>query len=657
MSVQSDAKSAEAIDQSIIKEHINYLNSMHDTPAIRLDAEFYQVDDIDGATEGVTGSGNLNYLVLQSQQTNESSLLNNPFDVMKGGDITGSDVPGGTFTNGDASTRGFGNSQDDDNGMSMAGHADDIFSVGGLGNTGSDIPAMGAGIGAGVSTLKARGFTGGGDFNYENDIDITNPPSPPEEPPEEPPVEPPEEPPVNDDVDLTVDIDTPVLDVDLDTVLDPIEDILGDVDIDVDTIIDNILPGDHGLLPDIGASADAVLGGTTLIGTDLSEITGPLDPVISGATNLLDDVIGGVESLLPSALVEPVTSIVNSVLDLTGLGGNPDGDTDLLLNLGAVIPGFNTLETTLDVPLNPVETLLGDIDITVDADALVEDLGDHLFSVANDIHDFDIAGVVNTVIGEGGILQDADGILPQLTVGLDVATDILPDLSENLATDDVLNDAADFAADVLANADVVFPIEDLIGNEPLGSDVLGGLLDSIPGGDDATAPDSDTDLSLDTNVELLGLEAPDLDADVPLDIIESLIGDIDVDIDVNSLTEPESVTDILDGALAGDIDGVLDGLGTDIGLDVNLDLLGGDVIDTVIPDLGDVSGDVAGAGSGTAVEGLGEAVGSLLGGPIVPDVLPDPVGTLTEGLGSVIDTTPVLGGLGGMLGGGGGLFG
>ena len=75
----------------------------------------------------------------------------------------------------------------------------------------------------------------------------------------------------------------------------------------------------------------------------------------------------------------------------------------------------------------------------------------------------------------------------------------------------------------------------------------------------------------------------------------------------------------------------------------------------VLPDnLGDVISD----GGGDALGGLSDAVGSLLGSPQIPDVLPEPVGTITEGLGSVIDTTPVLGGLGGLFQAhGGGLFG
>lgn len=349
-----------------------------------------------------------------------------------------------------------------------------------------------------------------------------------------------------------------------------------------------------------------MLDGTTLLGIDLEDILDPLDPLVSGVTNLLDDVIGGVEELLPQTLIQPITDILNTVVDLTGLNGGT-GDTDLLLNLGAVIPGFTMLDTALDVPLNPVEMLLGDIDITVDAQALLEDLGEHTFSIIDDLHALNIEGIVDTVIGDEGVLQNIGGIVPELGLGLD---DVLP------------------------------------GEDILGSDIVTGLLDNLSGGD--TTPITDTDLTIDTGLEVVGL-------DIPLDPLEALLGDIDVDLDVVAMTNPESVVDILQDALAGDIDGIIDDLDTGLGLDTHLDLLtGGDIDLDIFPDnLGDIS-----SGAGAVGGGLSEAVGSLLGSPQVPDVLPEPVGTITQGLGHVVDTTPVLGGLGGLLHhGGGGLFG
>lgn len=648
MANQGNSKSADTI---IDKDQLNYLNSMHDAPAVRLDAEFYQADDIDGDADGLSGSGNLNYLVLQSQQTHDASALNNPFQIMDGNHLFNGHMMGAGPSAGNMDSPGYGNFSDDDNNESLAGNGGD-FNLGEGSNTGQDISNLGTGLGiAGASALKARSFNEGDNYSEDTKISIVNypphKPEPPKEPPEDPPNPP--DPPKNDDYDLVVDVNTPILDIDLDVILDPIENIVGDIDIDIDAIIDNILPGDHGLLPDISASVDAVLDGTTLLGLDLEEVLDPLDPLVSGVTNLLDDVIGSVEDLLPNTLIQPVTDILNTVVDLTGLNGG-NGDTDLLLNLGAVIPGFTVLDTSLDVPLNPLELLLGDIDITIDAQTLVEDLGEHTFAIIDDLHALDVEGVIGTVISDDGILQNIDGIIPQLDLGLDIATDIFPDFDAALASNDILGYVTDLISDITADLDDTLPAGDI-----LGSDVVTGLLDNLLAGDPVPVPGSDTDLTIDTGLDVVGLDIPDINLDIPLDPLESILGDIDIGLDLVSLTDPESVTDILHDALAGDIDGIIDDLNTGVGLDTHLDLLEGNDIDLdIFPDnLGDIASDV-----GAVTEGLSDAVGSLLGSPQIPDVLPDPVGTITEGLGHVVDTTPVLGGLGGLLHhGGGGLFG
>ena len=54
-----------------------------DPGAVKLDADFYHVDDIHGVTEGLTGSGNLNYLVLQARQTDEARALFNHLLAMR----------------------------------------------------------------------------------------------------------------------------------------------------------------------------------------------------------------------------------------------------------------------------------------------------------------------------------------------------------------------------------------------------------------------------------------------------------------------------------------------------------------------------------------------------------------------------------------------
>ena len=452
-------------------------------------------------------------------------------------------------------------------------------------------------------------------------------------------------------------MDTPVLDVGLDVVLDPIEAIIGDIDIDIDAIVDSLLPGEHGLLPDVSTSVDAILGGTTLLGMDLDDVLSPLDPVTGNVTNILDGLIEDVSGLLPETLVQPITDIINTVLDLDDILGGGNGDTDLLVNVGAVIPGFTLLDTGLDIPLDPVEMFLGDIDITLDANALVEDLGTQAFSLIEDIGALDFEGVVQDLIGEDGLLQNADGLIPGLDLGIDIAGDILPEITETISSGDILDDLTGAVESVLGGVGEVLPV----GGDVLGSDLVDGMLGGLMGGGDPQ-PEGDTDLTLGSEIDVLGIEVPDIDIDIPLDPVEALVGDIDIDIDAIVLVD--GVEEIINDISNGDIEGIVDSVQDGLGIDTHLDLLGDNDLSLDIGVTDTVGGILDGAlggeplADGSLTEGLGDVVDGLLGVPSVPDVLPDPVGTITEGLGSVIDTTPVLGGLfGGSGNHGGGLFG
>ena len=59
-------------------------------PAGKLDADNYMVEDLDGITQNLSGSGNLNYLMLQARQ-NDLALGtdNNPALLRQGGDELG----------------------------------------------------------------------------------------------------------------------------------------------------------------------------------------------------------------------------------------------------------------------------------------------------------------------------------------------------------------------------------------------------------------------------------------------------------------------------------------------------------------------------------------------------------------------------------------
>lgn len=794
-------------DSGLTQEQIDYLTIMNDVPVARLNADMYAAEDIDGATEGLTGSGNLNYLVLQSSQTNEARQVNDPFAT----DTDGSDLGGvsGAGAGGIAALAGS------DGGDLLSRAVDGDGSMGDLDagpvmfdGQGTDAGGIGGGGGGGIAPISALSYNSATSNTlnqlYEGDEfnEVNNPPGGPGTPggpgrpgdpggngsgnngndgnsgndgrdggpgPAGPPGPGPEDlpGPDGDDVDLTLDLDTGILDSDYDINLDLIEEILGDLDIDIDGVINDILNG--GILGGSGLGIDLDHLGNGLLDLDSDNLIGTTVTELENLTNQLVD-------MLPDEITGLLTNPLGSVADL--LGFNADGDTDLVVNLVPNLPvDIAMLDTLgLHVPLDPVEEILGDIDINIDtvlADLLngniLEDTdllltafhnqndiltlaSDDVLAPALDLLDGVTGGMLDSVLngpGDGdtdlsvGILSDlgffgggtsdihvpldavetligdidididnllsletildADGLtngdLPGLESTIDVATDILPGFETDIALDDLSGSVEDLLGGLeglAGDVDVADTLAALQENLQDGLAMDGALLDDFltdvadaPGGDiftditgdvvaqagddigdavealfgdsgDIAAPledilgdigggggeePGDEDLTLDTGFSVLGIDMDDVDLDVPLDPVEALVGDIDVDIDAAAIIEEAAEGDILDAvgaalAVEADIDLVEDitdlesiGLFADIG---DADEHDDEGLDWPEASITDVVDDVTG--------------GLLSGGGEILD-LPDPVGVLTDGLGGVIDDTPLSTGGGGLLGG------
>jgi hypothetical protein len=440
-----------------------------------------------------------------------------------------------------------------------------------------------------------------------------------------------------------------VLDGVTDAVFDPIEDLAGDVDILADLGLDLF-------------NADTSAGDTDLtLGLDLD----------FADTDLLD--LGMLDGL-------PVGDLVNNgLLDIAGgdLGVNLDlvenilGDIDLDLGIATDLLG----DTADDI----ADSLMGGSG----EDTLATGVGDLLGDTGSDLVDGNLAGIL-----DGDVLDNlpVDDLLGQITDVLD------GDVLGNLPGSDILDGGI---ADILGGQILQdLPLGDIAdnglvdifdGNIPggvPGGDILGGIADALDGGitdipggllgDSGDAPDVQTDIDL----GLLGNDFPDIQEDALLDVIEPATGDIDLDLgagldllgdnETDNNTGDSDLSTDLDIDIAGielpDIDFIdvpldpLENVLGDIDLDINgainllnanasdggvADLPGGnapgeDVIgwtENILPDAGDISG------------GLGDALGS---------VLPDPVGGIAEGLGSLLggnDHQPHHGGLfGGLFG-------
>ncbi|MBI1363747.1 MAG: hypothetical protein GC134_07150 [Proteobacteria bacterium] len=371
--------------------------------------------------------------------------------------------------------------------------------------------------------------------------------------------------PTDGDTDLGLNLGVGDLSVAENVLLDPVEALVGDIDIGVNLDLNS---GDLGLDNLVTIDSDnALIDG---VGDVAENALGAVDGVVGGVTDGLADGVGDLleGGLTPDTVVAAVDDVVGGVVDGLGglLGGGAEGDTDLGLNLGG---------EALDIPLDPVEALVGDVDIGVNLDLSDGDLGlDNLVNIDSD----------NALIdGVGNVAEDA---LSSVDGAVDTVTDTVGDvLSGDVNPDEVLAAAGDAVGDV--------------------TDTLtGGVTDLLGVGGGS---DGDTDLGLN-----LGGEA----IDIPLDPVEALVGDVDVgvnldlsdgDLGLDNLVSIDSDNALIDGvgdvaedALSG-VDGTVDDVA-----DTVSDVLSGDVNpDDVLAAAGDVVGDV----TDTLTDGLGDLLG------------------------------------------------
>ncbi|MCH9807220.1 MAG: hypothetical protein K0U74_05770, partial [Alphaproteobacteria bacterium] len=145
------------------------------------------------------------------------------------------------------------------------------------------------------------------------------------------------------DTDLTVDVlatdgDTVLGVADVDVTLDPIEDILGDIDIDVDAA------------------------------ADLQDVTGEVD-ALDG-----EDLVAGVTESVADSVTDTADEVIDSVLSPAPGNDEDPGDTDLTVDVLATDGDTVLGVADVDVTLDPIEDILGDIDIDVDAEADLQDV-------------------------------------------------------------------------------------------------------------------------------------------------------------------------------------------------------------------------------------------------------------------------------------------
>jgi hypothetical protein len=465
----------------------------------------------------------------------------------------------------------------------------------------------------------------------------------------------------NGDTDITLHTGIDIVDNTLlaeaisDIPLDPVESILGDVDLDIGASI-NLL-GD--LADPFVNTGEGGSGEDTLLanlGETLEDIT---SGILNGDLDLQGDSLGNVTETLNTVTDNlPLEYALTGALDAVGELGLDGLGLDL---------GKNDESELISQTLDPVLSDSGDIldDIT---GGLSNDLTDTLDNTVDQITD-----TLDALTG--GITADLAGLNNNNQNGADGDLDVglgLELLDETLVNDLPLEIALD-------------PVEDLLGDVDIGVDLGLDLLGH--NGEVTDNASGDSDITLTTGIELVdNIILPEQNLEIPLDPVEAIVGDIDLDLGVatNLLGDMagdivnigqggsgedtllanlgETLEDVTSGILDGDLDGDLGGtleldntidtllngsspidFGLEDGLEETLGLLDG-----ALPSdgfLGDLDGSLSGDGVlGEALDNWTESILPDSGGLFddltgvlgnAGDVLPDPVGTIAEGIGAI----------------------
>lgn len=561
-------------------------------PVTKLDADQYMAEDLDGVTENLFGSGNLNFLLMQSSQTNDAIALTDPFLITEEAPAAAGRLTFAVSFNsqGESAPNAFslgGADLSTDRVMADTGSSNEDFGIGhGGGFTASTLTSLeAASFIANSSTatpLSAIDGLDGGSDNGQNGTSGT------------------------DGINGTDGDGATITNID------------NSIDIDIGDILVDIHIGDIAI--DLGDLTIIDLGDlTNLITTTVTEIlnlTEVTDDITSIVNNIFNNIFGGGEGGLTLHLDailsdltslnldilsgDTVTNLISEVIDLSPVtdflapitgGGNfmlvdlhsiisiLDGhnehrpsDTDLGIGLIGDLGGLNLLDGVIDVAFNPIEDVVGDIDI-------LADLGLDFFNADTSADDTDI------VLGLGMDLADHEFLDTAL-----FDTGLLDNSLLNTGLLDIAGDGLELNLDLVEN--ILGDIDLDIG---AGADILGQTAENVV--DDLAGGSGDDTLLANTGDLLGDLASGILDGMPTEDLLDG------------------GMTDILDGQILEDV------LGGDIADGGLTDILNGNALEDLPVE--DILGDVLNGGLGDI---LGDGVGDL------PSSDDNPLGDLADNL-------------------------
>ena len=367
-----------------------------------------------------------------------------------------------------------------------------------------------------------------------------------------------------------------------------LEDIVGDL---AGALLDNDTPDDQ-------EDTDLIVeGDIDAVGLDVLDVNADvlLDPV--------ESIVGDVDVALDADI-----DLLNPDTNTTAEGGD---DTDLVVDGDIDIAGTNILDVEADIPLDPVEAVVGDLDIELDAQADLigsgEGTGEEIEDNTGEVSDAVNSALQTTADELDTIATELDDSL--LNNPADETGNSDTDLTVDGDVDVLDSNVLDVAAEVILD-----PVEAIVGD--IDADLDAGL-DLINPGAETTGQD-DEDLTVDTDLNIAGLDILDVDADINLDPVEAIVGDLDVSLDTE--------TDLLNwggDSTDGDIMSAIDNIdGTSESASGSDETASNDV-ETGSPEgLGELAFDQNESDSDASSEQ----------GVNADDVLPDPSGTVLEGL-------------------------